>query len=173
MTINYLTEYNIEFDFDYKSVVSSVVENVLKEERFPYEAEIGITFADDEYVRKLNHDYRNIDKTTDVLSFPLVDYDIDLTEANRTEDMYEFLADNDEYTNPDTGEIMLGDIVLSIPMVYKQAEEYNHSVRREYAFLITHSMLHLLGYDHIKDDERAVMEDKQAKILSSLNILRD
>ncbi len=173
MTINYLLEYSIEFDFDYKYDASLVIESVLKEESFPYEAEIGITFADDEYVRKLNHDYRNIGKTTDVLSFPLVDYDIDITESNRTEDMYEFLSDNDEYTNPDTGEIMLGDIVLSVPMIYKQSVEYNHSVRREYAFLITHSMLHLLGYDHMEDDERKVMEDKQKKILESLNILRD
>ena len=173
MTINYLSEYNTEFDFDYESVASSVVENVLKEECFPYEAEISITFADDEYVRKLNHDYRNIDKTTDVLSFPLVDYDIETTITNRSSDMYNFLSANEEYTNPDTGEIMLGDIVLSVPMIYKQAEEYNHSVRREYAFLITHSMLHLLGYDHMEDEERAVMEEKQKMILSTLNILRE
>ena len=77
-----------------------------------------------------------------------------------------------EYFNPETGELMLGDIVISKEKVIAQAEEYGHSTQREYAFLIAHSMLHLFGYDHMEEDERAVMEQKQKEILEQLQILR-
>ena len=78
----------------------------------------------------------------------------------------------DDNFNPDTGEIMLGDIIISVPKVHEQAKEYGHSDKREYAFLIVHSMLHLFGYDHMTPEEAAFMEQKQRDILEELNILR-
>ena len=79
----------------------------------------------------------------------------------------------DDCFNPDTGELLLGDIVISVPRAEAQAEEYGHSLRREYAFLIAHSMLHLLGYDHMSPEEAAVMEQKQEAALQALGITRD
>ena len=113
----------------------------------------------------INKEYRQIDRPTDVLSFPLLSYD-------KPGD-FSFLEDEDEDNfNPDTGEVMLGDIIISVEKVFEQANEYGHSPRREFAFLITHSMLHLFGYDHMEPDEAAVMETKQRAILEGLNILR-
>ena len=82
------------------------------------------------------------------------------------------MEDAIEYFNPENGELMLGDIVISKEKVISQAEEYGHSIEREYAFLIAHSMLHLFGFDHMEEEERAVMERKQAEILERLQILR-
>ena len=112
----------------------------------------------------MNRQFRGIDRPTDVLSFPMVDYE----EPGK----FDFLEEAMEYFNPETGELMLGDIVISKEKVIAQAEEYGHSTQREYAFLIAHSMLHLFGYDHMEEDERAVMEQKQKEILEQLQILR-
>ena len=104
----------------------------------------------------------------------MIEYDSDYSRiSDRKEEMYDFLIDRIDIKNPDTDEIILGDIVLCIPVIIMQAQEYNHSILREYAFLIAHSMLHLLGYDHIEDDERIIMENKQNQILESLSITRD
>ena len=90
---------------------------------------------------------------------------------------FEFLDKDDpyvyEYFEPDTGELILGDIVISSDKVYSQAEEYGHSVKRELGFLVAHSMLHLFGYDHMEDEERVVMETKQKEILERLGITRE
>lgn len=112
----------------------------------------------------MNAEFREIDRATDVLSFPMVDYE----EPGE----FEFLEEADEYFHPETGELMLGDIVISKEKVLSQSEEYGHSPRREYAFLIAHSMLHLMGYDHMEEEERLCMEAKQRDILDRLNILR-
>ena len=168
MTIIFSDEINAAFDFDYEKTAEDVIKETLLQEYFPYEIEVGISLTDKETIRKLNFDYRNIDKETDVLSFPLIDYD-NAAEDNR----YGFIQGESDYYNPDNDEVMLGDIVLCVPKVYSQAEEYNHSVKREYAFLIAHSMLHLLGYDHMDEEEREVMEAKQDVILDNLGIDRD
>ncbi len=161
------------FEFDYEKTARLVISKVLLEEHFPYEVEISISFVDEEAIKVINKEYRNIDRPTDVLSFPMIDYDENFSLIkDRTDEMYSFIDDID-YHNPDTGEVALGDIVLCVPKIYDQAKEYNHSVLREYAFLIAHSMLHLLGYDHIEDEERQIMESKQTKILESLDITRD
>lgn len=110
--------------------------------------------------------YREIDAPTDVLSFPMLSYDAP-GDFSALEDDYE---DN---FNPDTGEIMLGDIVISTDRVREQAKAYGHSERREYAFLIVHSMLHLFGYDHVTEEEAAQMEAKQRQILDAMQIFRD
>ena len=131
-------------------------------------------FVDEDAIRAINQEYRGIDKSTDVLSFPMIDYDKEFSLIrDRTNEMYDFIGDEIDYYNPDTREVALGDIVLCVPKIYSQAKEYNHSILREYAFLITHSMLHLLGFDHMEDDERRIMEAKQTKILESLDITRD
>ena len=112
-------------------------------------------------------------KVTDLYA-TAIDYDKDFSLIkDRTNEMYDFIRDEIDYYNPDTREVALGDIVLCVPKIYSQAKEYNHSILREYAFLITHSMLHLLGFDHMEDDERRIMEAKQTKILESLDITRD
>lgn len=167
MTINFDDEVGAEFDFDCENVASLVVNRTLMNEHFPYEAEISLSLVDEASIKKLNSDYRNMDKATDVLSFPMIDYD-----EYDSSDRYSFIGKDIGLFNPDNNEVMLGDIVICVPKVYAQAEEYNHSVLREYAFLIAHSMLHLLGYDHMDDNERAVMEDKQNQVLEDINITR-
>lgn len=137
----------------------------MEHEHFPFEAEISLTLTDNEGIWKVNKEFREIDRPTDVLSFPMLEYDVsgDFSQIeNQTEDCF----------NPDTGEILLGDIIISVDKVREQAEEYGHSMQREFAFLIVHSMLHLFGYDHMEEQEAAVMEGKQREILECLNILR-
>ncbi len=140
-------------------MIKSVCEAVLKEEECGFDAQISVTLTDNDGIRKLNRDYRNIDRATDVLSFPMLDFDGDEADAE-----YDYDGDM----------VMLGDIVISLERAAAQAEEYNHSARREIAFLTAHSMLHLLGYDHIDNAEgEKIMREKQNKVLSSLNITRN
>ncbi|MCR5468355.1 MAG: rRNA maturation RNase YbeY [Lachnospiraceae bacterium] len=164
MTLNLEEEVKIEFDFDYKEVARVVIEEALDEENFPFEAEVSLTLVDNERIHEINKEFRGIDRPTDVLSFPLIEYN----EAG----VFDHIEDNDDNFNPDTGEAMLGDIIISQPKVFEQAESYGHSVKREYAFLITHSMLHLMGYDHMTEEEAKVMESKQKLILDKLEITR-
>ncbi len=165
MTINILTEVRPEFGFHYKKLAEQVIGHVLDEEAFPYEAEVNLTLTDDAQIREINREMRQIDAATDVLSFPMVDY-----EGPADYGLLEEAPDS--YVNPDTGEIVLGDIVISVDHVKSQAQEYGHSEKREYAFLITHSMLHLLGYDHMEEDERLQMEERQRTLLDQLGIGR-
>ena len=102
----------------------------------------------------MNLEQRGIDRPTDVLSFPMIEYDAPGDFSVIDEET------GDAFT-PETGELMLGDIVISKEKVLSQAEEYGHSPKREYAFLIAHSMLHLFGYDHMEEEERAEMEAHQ------------
>ena len=158
-------ECEVLFDFDYKELAQTVIDFCLEHEKFEYAVEVNLTLTNNEGIHMINKEYRQIDRPTDVLSFPLLSYD-------KPGD-FSFLEDeNKDNFNPDTGEVMLGDIIISIEKVFEQANEYGHSPRREFAFLITHSMLHLFGYDHMEPDEAAVMEAKQRAILEGLNILR-
>ncbi len=172
MTINFIDEINVDFDFDYETCAENVIKKTLVSEHFPYDIEVGLSFVDSGTIKKLNSDYRNIDKVTDVLSFPMIEYD-DTDSIADTCSRYDSVGEKVGLINPDNNEVELGDIVLCVPKLYEQAQAYNHSVVREYAFLIAHSMLHLLGYDHIDDNERSVMEDKQNAILDDLGITRD
>lgn len=159
-------EKSAEFGFDYKKLAERVVSFCLEHENFPYPAEVNLTLTDDEGIRELNKEYRNTDSPTDVLSFPLLSYE-------KAGD-FSFLAEgNGDCFNPDTGEVMLGDIIISVDKVLVQAKSYGHSPRREFAFLIVHSMLHLFGYDHMTDGEASVMETKQRLILDAMNISRE
>lgn len=158
-------EVEVDFDFDYRQIAEKVINYCIEREKFPYEAEINLTLTDNEGIHIINKEYRDIDRATDVLSFPMLSYE--------TPGDFSFLMDeNDDDFNPDTGEAILGDIIISVDKVREQAEEYGHSELREFAFLITHSMLHLFGYDHMEPDEAKVMEDKQRQILAELSITR-
>ena len=158
-------EVEVDFDFDYRQIAEKVINYCIEREKFPYEAEINLTLTDNEGIHIINKEYRDIDRATDVLSFPMLSYE--------TPGDFSFLMDeNDDDFNPDTGEAILGDIIISVDKVRAQAEEYGHSELREFAFLITHSMLHLFGYDHMEPEEAKVMEDKQRQILDELSITR-
>lgn len=158
-------EVEVDFDFDYRQIAEKVINYCIEREKFPYEAEINLTLTDNEGIHIINKEYRDIDRATDVLSFPMLSYE--------TPGDFSFLMDeNDDDFNPDTGEAILGDIIISADKVREQAEEYGHSELREFAFLITHSMLHLFGYDHMEPEEAKVMEDKQRQILDELSITR-
>lgn len=128
---------------------------VLVQENFEGSAEISVTFVDDKKIHALNLQHRGIDKATDVLSFPL--------------------GENGVYDeNPDTGAKMLGDIVISMERAFAQAEEYGHPLQREVAFLTVHSMLHLLGYDHVNGGLEAVhMREKEEAVLTQLGLKRN
>ena len=124
----------------------------LIEEDFCDNAEVEVTFVDDEQIKEYNNEYRDIDKSTDVLSFPL--------------------GENGIYdTNPETGNKMLGDIVISVEHAVAQGELYGHGLRREIAYLTVHSMLHLLGYDHVDEGiQKAQMREKEEVILTKLGL---
>lgn len=158
-------EVQVTFDFDYKSLAERIITFCLDYAGFPYEAEINLTLTDNNGIHLINREFRQIDRPTDVLSFPMLEY--------TTAGDFSFLDDeNSDDFNPDTGEALLGDIVISIEKVYEQADSYGHTPQREYAFLITHSMLHLFGYDHMEEEEAKIMEEKQKEILKQMNILR-
>lgn len=152
--------------FDVEEVAGKVMEQALDQEKCPYEASVSVLLTDNEGIHAMNRNFRNVDRPTDVLSFPNVDYDAP-ADFSGIEEMIE------DYFDPESGELCLGDIVISIDKVYEQAEEYGHSPLREYAFLIAHSMLHLLGYDHMVEEEAKVMEAKQEEILSALGYTRE
>ena len=127
---------------------------VLIMEQFSDSAEISITFVDEEQIHILNKEHRGVDRPTDVLSFPL--------------------GENGEYDiNPENGAKMLGDIVLNISRVVRQAEEFGHSFQREIAYLTAHSMLHLLGYDHVAGGIESVhMREKEEEVMKQLGLPR-
>lgn len=165
MTIYLEEESDIILPVECRKIAEMVVEEALDYEGFPYEAEVEILLTDNEAIREMNKEQRGIDSPTDVLSFPMIQYE----EAGE----FDFLENRPDCFHPETGEALLGDIVISKEKVLSQAEEYGHSALREYAFLIAHSMLHLLGYDHMEEDERLIMEKKQNEILERLGISRN
>ncbi len=167
MTFYVENETDAKFDFDIEQVATLVADEVLRQEGCEHDVEISLIITDDEGIREMNRDYRDIDRPTDVLSFPNVNYeeagDFSVIEGEQKIDLL----------NPDTDRIMFGDIVINENRVRSQAEEYGHSQKREFAFLVAHSMLHLCGYDHMEEEEAKVMEGKQEKVLNKLGITRD
>ncbi len=165
MTLNIDREHVPESEIDWEAVAKQVVERVLETEGCPYETEVNLLLTDDDEIHRINREYRDVDRPTDVLSFPQVEYetpaDFGWAEAHERDCFH-----------PDTGELMLGDIIVSMDRVREQAEKYGHGQKREYAFLIAHSMLHLLGYDHMTEPEAADMEARQSAVLESLGITR-
>lgn len=158
-------ECEVPFEFDYQALAREVIGFTLEHEKFPYEAEINLTLTDNEGIHVINREYRDIDRPTDVLSFPMLSYE-------QPGDFSFLEEENDDDFNPDTGEAILGDIIISVEKVKEQALSYGHSEKREFAFLIVHSMLHLFGYDHMEAGEAEQMEAKQREILDAMNITR-
>lgn len=166
MTFYVENETEVTYDFDVDDVIGSVMDAVLTMENCPYEAQINVLITDNEGIRTFNREYRDIDKETDVLSFPNVDFE--------TEGVFDIPEEMEaDYFDPDSGELILGDIILSVDRIAEQAENYGHSVKREFAFLVAHSMFHLCGYDHMEPDEATRMEEKQEAVLTALQITRD
>ena len=164
MRIYLENEEGPELDLDYMEIGNLVTEGVLDYENCPYESQVELLLTNNAEIQRINNEFRGIDRPTDVLSFPMIEYDSPADFSSVEED--------DSNFDPETGELILGNIVISKEKVIAQAEEYGHSVKREFAFLIAHSMLHLLGYDHMEDEERLVKEEKQRNILDNLGITR-
>ncbi|WP_024864660.1 rRNA maturation RNase YbeY [Butyrivibrio sp. FCS014] len=167
MTFYVENEVDAEFDFDIEELCKLVGDEVMRSEGCKEDLEVSLIITDDEGIRQMNSEFRQIDKPTDVLSFPNVSYetpgDFTVMEGAQRVDLLD----------PDTDKIMFGDIVINENRVRSQALEYGHSEKREFAFLLAHSLLHLCGYDHMEPEEAKVMEDKQEGILNTLGITRD
>ena len=146
MTLLFEEEGELNLSLPCEELAEKVINAALDYVECPYEAEVNLLLTMNEEIHQMNKEFREIDRPTDVLSFPMVDYE--------TPGDFDFLEEAFEYFNPETGELMLGDIVISKEKVIEQAEEFGHSIEREYAFLIAHSMLHLAGFDHMEEDER-------------------
>lgn len=147
------TDFNID---SYKPLIISAAEKTLECEQFIKNAEISFSLVDEEEIRRLNNEYREIDSVTDVLSFPLLEPE-----------------QLDEIAEKSGQPIALGDIVICVKRAQEQAKEYGHSLEREICFLTVHSMLHLLGYDHMQEDEEREMFAKQEEILNLMGLTRD
>jgi len=153
--------------FDAEDLIKTLTLAVMNKLDNPYkDYSLNVTFTDDKEIREINKEYRDMDKSTDVLSFPAIDFEVPGD--------FSFIAEDDaDYFDMDTDELILGDIMISLEHAHAQAEEYGHSFRREIAFLITHSLLHLSGFDHMTDEERTEMEALQDDILNTLGITRE
>lgn len=165
MTISIEYEAEKKLEIPCEEIIREVILASLDYEECPYEAEVNVILTDNQGIHVINKEYRNIDAPTDVLSFPLVDYGSP-SDFDHVEESVE------DYFNPESGELMLGDIVISVDKVEEQAKKYCHSQQRELAFLVAHSMLHLCGYDHMEEEERSVMEQRQAAILEEKGYVR-
>lgn len=165
MTIKLEYEAEEQFSFDYKALLEYVIEQICDYIHCPYEAEVNIVITDSQGIQEINKEFRGIDAATDVLSFPMLEYEIP---GN-----FEFLEEEliTDF-NPDTGELLLGDIMINYDRVISQALSYGHSIERELAFLTAHSMFHLFGYDHMEEEERLIMEEKQKDFMEILGIMR-
>jgi probable rRNA maturation factor len=165
MTIFFENESDIRFDFSIEEQLDLLISHVTDYVKCPYEAEVSVTMVTKEQIHEMNHQFRQVDRHTDVLSFPMMEYgepaDFESSEFQESITI-----------SPESGELVLGDIVLCGEVIKEQAEEYGHSELREFSFLVVHSMLHLFGFDHMEPDEREVMEHHQRIIMEQLNITR-
>ena len=166
MALFYEEEAAFDVDFDPAEVAEAVINQVADMEEVPYEFDIYVTMVDNASIHEINREQRGIDRPTDVLSFPNLDFD--------TPGDFSLVEENEaNYFDPETGMMMMGDIVISVDKVYEQAEEYGHSIEREITFLSVHSTLHLLGYDHeISEEDEKYMNKKQEDVLVKIGLPR-
>ena len=165
--INFWDEITEEINEEELSLAKKVIEHILQKEGCPFDCEVNLTMTDNDGIQAVNKEFRDMDKPTDVLSFPNCDFD--------TPGEFSQFRDEDVYFdcfNPENDYFVLGDIMISRDKMLAQAEEYGHGVTREYAFLIAHSVLHLIGYDHMVEEEAKHMEAKQNEYLNDLGITR-
>ena len=156
----------IEVNDELINIINEVCEQSLKAEEMNVPYQISLLFVDNEEIREINRDTRGMDKATDVLSFPMLEYPKDKV----FKDVYKDTKFNEIYLDGD--ELVLGDMVLSLERAKEQSIEYNHSFNREVCYLVVHSILHLLGYDHMEDEEKNRMREREEEILGNLNITR-
>ena len=149
---------DIKEDNKYNKIIETVIKECFKVENLlDSKLYVSITLTNPENIRKFNKQYRNIDKETDVLSFPM----FEKSELDKK-------IKNSDFKNMD----ILGDMVISIPRVKEQAKEYEHSFERELSYMVVHSFYHLMGYDHIKEEDKAKMRPKEEFVLNNLKIHR-
>lgn len=163
--IDFVIEEKSLFTMEIENLIQKSIQIALKHENFNYPYEINVIITNNEGIKKYNYEFRKKDSATDVLSFPMLFFKDGYFKGNNLEVSV-------ENTNPDSGEVILGDMILSIERATEQALEYNHSLEREIAFLTVHSILHLLGHDHETDEERKLMRGKEEEILNSMNLVR-
>lgn len=156
----------IEVNEELVNIINEVCEKALRAEEVNIPYQISLLFVDNEEIRDINRETRGIDKATDVLSFPMLDYPKDKV----FKEVYKDTKFNEIYL--DGEELVLGDMVLSLERAKEQSIEYNHSFNREVCYLVVHSILHLLGYDHMEDEEKKRMRKREEEILGDLNITR-
>ncbi len=156
----YQLEYlDLEQNDEYEKTIRKVITECFKEEKLENsKLYISITLTTPENIHKINKQYRNVDRETDVLSFPMFE----------KEELEQKIAKND-FEHED----ILGDVVISIEKVKEQAVEYGHSFEREFAYMLVHGFYHLMGYDHIKEDDKVLMRAKEEKVLNKLGITRE
>lgn len=164
MTIQIENEYKGRMPEHFEEIIKEIVGEACDYVECPYETEVDVLLTDNPSIHEINLNERKVDSPTDVLSFPMNEYP----------NPGDFSQIEEEGTfHPESGELILGDIVISMDKVFSQALEYGHSEDRELAFLIAHSMLHLFGYDHMEVEERKIMEEKQEEILQKRGYTRD
>ena len=155
---------NLEKNEKYENTIKEVVDECFRAEGLDKaNIYISITLTNEDEIEKINKQYRNIDKATDVLSFPMFE----------KEELDKFIKENAENTDINMQGDILGDVVISIPKVYEQAEEYGHSFERELAYMVVHGFYHLMGYDHMEEADKKIMREKEENILSRLGIKRE
>lgn len=141
---------------NFENIICKVAEEVLLIHNVTKNVEISVVFTDDAEIKSINSDFRNINSSTDVLSFPQYEYSIP-GDVSKIEDMT----------------LILGDIIISLEHAEAQAIEYNHSINREVGYLSAHSMLHLLGYDHMNDEDKKLMREKEELIMKNIKLTRE
>lgn len=164
VSVQYECETDISLELDCEALAKKVAQSVLELENCPYDSQVNLVLTDNSGIHEVNRQFRGIDAPTDVLSFPMIPFE---TPAD-----YQILDQDESFFDLDTDELLLGDIMISAERVISQAEDYGHSIKREFCFLVAHSMLHLLGYDHMVPEEAAIMEQKQEAALEKLGITR-
>lgn len=165
MTVYLEDESGYDFDFSVRGQLDKLIRSVAEYIQCPYELEVSVSIVTKDVIHEMNRQFREADRPTDVLSFPMMEYD-------RPADFEGEAFSRSMAVSPDTEELVLGDIVLCAEVIHEQAQEYGHSELREFSFLTVHSMLHLFGYDHIDEGEREEMEKEQRAIMEQLKIYR-
>ena len=143
-----------------KESAERVVEETLRTDGLTRKINVGVALVDDAEIRQINRQFREVDRATDVLSFPITDYDIGA--ATHVGDV-----------DPATGELLLGDIVVSVERAQAQAQEYGHSFEREFSYLVAHGMLHLIGYDHEREEDKRVMRRMEEMVMEAVGLVRE
>ena len=153
--MNYIyIEEDIELEENHKQIIKDTVNKVWEKESLP-EISLCVLITDKEGIREINKENRNIDSPTDVLSFPYLTFD----------DNYNMIENPEDEKDPETNTLMLGDMVICMDVIKEHAEEYLNTVEQELSYMVVHSMYHLLGYDHMNEEDKKVMREKEKEII--------